>query len=508
MTLISFGFFCFLLAGVVLYYLAGRLAGEKSQKYIILLSSLFFFLCASAGKELQLVGMLTFVIVVTYVGARIVDGMEGRKRMWCATGVITLLVVNLVALKYVYNLGELFLSLFRMERDISWLQIAAPVGISYFTLSAIGYLMEVYWRSYPAEKNMVIIADFICFFPQIVSGPVARYTEMSEQYRSRHALVFENIRDGIIRMLWGYFKKLVIADRVALVVQSVYGNFESRSSLIILFAMLCYALQLYTDFSGCMDIILGAAKLFGITPPENFDAPFFSRTVPEFWRRWHITLGNWFKDFVMYPVLKTKLFVNLGKRAKKRLGKKMGKKVPTYLSLLIVWFLLGLWHGGIAHFFVASALLPCMYLILSDFCQPMTDKVNALLHIPTEHGLWVLFQRVRTTLLICVCWIFICTESVVGGCKVIRCLFTNWMLETDLMALLSESGIGTGKLLILLVCVVLLLVVDYMQNRKMVLADFLYQLPIVVRWGFLYLCTALILFYGMVGESSFIYFQF
>lgn len=504
MSLVSFSFFGFLLVCLVVYYLAG----EKSQKYIILLASLIFFLSASAGKELQMLGMLAYVVVLTYGGALLISRLEGRGRLWCATGVISLLVVNLVVLKYVYNLGELFLSLFRVGGDISWLQFAAPIGISYFTLSAIGYLMEVYWKNYEPERNFVVIADFICFFPQIVSGPVARYGDMAQQYRMKHRLDYENIRNGAIRMLWGYFKKLVIADRVALVVQTVYGSYENRSTWVILFAMLCYAVQLYTDFSGCMDIILGAAKLFGITPPENFDAPFFSRTVPEFWRRWHITLGAWFKDFVMYPVLKTHFFVNLGKKAKKRLGKKLGKKVPTYLSLLIVWFLLGLWHGGIAYFFMASAMIPCMYLILGDFFQPLMERINQALHIPTEHPLWIAFQRIRTSLLICVCWIFICTESVSKGFHVLKCLFTNMTLETNLMAVLAESGIGMGKLLILLLGLLLLFLVDYMQNRKVVLTDFLYQQWPVVRWGILYLCAILILFYGMVGGSSFIYFQF
>ncbi len=478
------------------------------QQYIVLTASLVFFVSASGEKWLQMLAMLAFVVLLTYCGARMIDGLEGKKRTWGATAVIAVLVANLVMLKYVYNLGVLLLSVFKMDSDISWLQFAAPIGISYFTLSAIGYLMEVYWGNYRCERNFVIVADFICFFPQIVSGPVAHFGDMCNQYKEKHGLQYENIKSGAIRMLWGYFKKLVIADRVALVVQAVYGNYAERSSLIILFAMLCYAIQLYTDFSGCMDIILGAAKLFGITPPENFEAPFYSRTIPEFWRRWHITLGAWFKDFVMYPVLKTKTFVNFGKKAKKRLGKNMGKKVPTYLSLLLVWFLLGLWHGGISYFFMASAIIPCAYLILGDFFQPQLEGIRIKLKISPDNVLFVLFQRVRTVLLICICWIFICTESVSRGIDVIGHFFTNINYSNDIMALLAEAGIGKGKMAILLVSILALFIVDYLKYRKISVLSLLDRQCLVVRCGLLYLCAALILLYGMVGSSSFIYFQF
>ena len=309
-------------------------------------------------------------------------------------------------------------------------------------------------------------------------------------------------------MIWGYFKKLVISDRIALVVQAVYGNYTERDGLAILFAMGCYGIQLYTDFSGCMDIVVGAARLYGVVLPENFRAPFFSQTISEFWRRWHITLGTWFKDYVMYPVLKTKTFVNMGKKLKKRFGKTAGKKIPSYLSILIVWFLIGLWHGGILYFFVASALIPCCYLIGGDFLAPQFKKLNTMLHIKETNVVFRVFQSVRTSFLMCICWVFLCTESVGGGVEALGCIFTNLLQPVNFMALLAEAGIGMGKLALLLVSILALFVVDYLIYKKVSVTKWLSERFFLIRWALLYAALLMILFYGMVGESSFIYFQF
>ena len=504
MSLVDFSFFCFLLVSLSLYYLAG----EKLQKYVLLSASVFFFACASGEKLLPMSVILAMVVLLTYWGARALSAADHKKRFLCASLVIGLLTANLVVLKYVFNLGELLLGVLRVDGDISWLQFAAPIGMSYFTLSAIGYLMEVYWGNYEAEKNFAVVADFICFFPQIVSGPIARFGRMGVQFRQKHYLQYDNIKNGAIRMLWGYFKKLVIADRLAPVVQAVYADYQGRSTWVLLFTMACYAIQLYTDFSGCMDIILGAARMFGIELPENFDAPFYSRNTSEFWRRWHITLGAWFKDFVMYPVLKTKAFVNLGKKAKKRLGKHLGKKVPTYLSLLIIWFLLGLWHGGVAHFFVASAMIPCTYLILGDFLQPWCDSIRDKLKIKPENPVFIGFQRVRTIFLICISWIFISTESVSRGVGVLKSLVLNAAKPADIMGALAEGGIGMGKLLLLALCILILFAVDYLKYKKISVPDLLDKMPLPIRWGILYILAAVVLLYGMVDGSSFIYFRF
>jgi len=185
-----------------------------------------------------------------------------------------------------------------------------------------------------------------------------------------------------------------------------------------------------------------------------------------------------------------------------------GKKIPSYLSILLVWFLLGLWHGGILYFFVASAAIPCFYLIAGDFFEPQFKKLKELLRIKDTNPVFRVFQSVRTTFLICICWVFICTESVADGVKALGCIFKNMLQNPNIMGLLSEAGIGMGKLLVLVVCVVALFVVDYFIYKKKSVTQWLENRFFLIRWGFLYAALLLILLYGMVGTSSFIYFQF
>lgn len=504
MSLIDFSFFCFLAIALVIYYLSS----QRIQKYVLFACSIIFFLCASGEKKIEMGLILALVIGLTYGGARLISIMENRKRLACMGVVISLIVMNLVVLKYVFNIGGLLLGLFSIEADISWLDFAAPIGISYFTLSAVGYLVEVYWGNYAAEKNFVVVADFVCFFPHMISGPVCRFGELGVQFREKHSLEYENIRLGMMRMLWGYFKKLVIADRLAPVVQVIFADYANQSSVMLWFGVFGYAVQLYGDFSGCMDIVLGAGRLFGISLPENFQSPFFSLTVPEFWRRWHITLGGWFKDFIMYPVLKTKTFVNLGKKAKKKLGKNMGKKIPTYLSLIVVWSLLGLWHGGVPRFYMASAVIPCSYLILGDFFQPWFEKLKVKLKIKETNPIFMAFQMSRTLLLIAVSWIFSNTATVAEGFGAMGNLVTNFGIKPAFMATFAQCGIGMEKLLVLFAAIVLLLAVDFLEWKEISVLGILDKLPTVVRWGAIYLVIACVVLYGAVGTSAFIYFQF
>ena len=336
MSLVSFDFIVFLIAVVILFY-----AIKGLQKYILLFASIVFYFSISAVSKPKLVLLICYVIFVTYVGAILIEKSRGRIRSVVLALTITALAAVLVLLKYAYNLCSLFTEVFRVDGDISFLKFASVIGISYFILSAMGYLIEVSWESYQAERNVFTVALFIFYFPQIISGPVTRFQEMKSQFDERKILKYENIMYGLRRMLWGYFKKLVISERFGIIVSAVYGNYGNYSAIGIIGATLAYAVQLYTDFSGCMDIITGVSELFGIRLPENFNAPFFSKSVQEFWQRWHITLGLWFKDYVMYPIQISRPMIKLGKMCKKRFGKKTGKKIPFYLSMLVLWFLIG-----------------------------------------------------------------------------------------------------------------------------------------------------------------------
>lgn len=492
-----------LLVGVICYYAIG-----KMQNFILLLVSLIFFFLASGENRLKMFFILFYVVLLTYFGGVFIDRLKGKMKTILTVSIIGLLVWNLFLLKYIYNLGNLALSLLHLDTDISWLQFAAPIGLSYYTLSAIGYLLDIYWKTYTSEKNLKNIALFVCFFPQIISGPVTRFSIMQEQFKKKHILKCDNIIYGLRRMVWGYFKKLVLAERLSIAVQTIYCDYTSASGMALLAATFLYALQLYADFSGCMDIIMGSARLFDIFLPENFHAPFFSRTIPEFWRRWHISLGGWFKDYVMYPLLKTEFFQYIGKRSRKNLGKKCGKRIPTFLAVFIMWCLLGIWHGGMASYFVATALVPYILLLGSEFIQPLGSNLVKLWRVNTKCLSYYLFQRVRTMSLICICWIFVCTNSVWRGVWVLkRIIYDVCMLR---MNGFSEEmfGLDTGNICIMLIAILALFVADYMENKGILIWEFLDRQNLLFRWCILWGELFMVGMFGMIGKSSFIYFRF
>ncbi|SFW61316.1 MBOAT family O-acyltransferase [Selenomonas ruminantium] len=501
MSLTSFSFFVFLIATVVLYYTV-----PKMQKYILLVASFVFFLKASPVSVGWMLLLMVYILFVTYGGAIAIEKTEGVKRDVVSTLTILGLAATLFVLKYAFNMGELISSLLAMNVNLSWLDFVPIMGLSYFTLSAIGYVLDVRWQMYLAERNIATVALFIYYFPQVVSGPVTRFSAMRKQILERTALEYDNIEYGLRRMLWGYFKKLVISERFAMIVQAVYANPQNYGGADICIATLCYAVQLYTDFSGCMDIVLGTSALFGIRLPENFCAPFFSKTVQEFWQRWHITLGLWFKDYVMYPVQISAPLVKMGKFCKQHYGKKVGKKVPFYASMLVLWFLIGVWHGCTAHYFVASAIVPCTLLMISDLGSSYFTKMGKKLPWQENSLLWDNVNRLKTLLLICICWVFVCAESVPAGMVALYDILTN-IGDCHMTELWKAAHIGSNFSVMILGMAVLIFA-DYLEDKGTSLYEILNKRSWWVRTVILYVEIILIIDKGLVGKSEFIYFQF
>ena len=493
MTLMDQIFFAFLIAMLTAYYVVGR----SFQKYILLVASFLFYLTAAGIKLYKLAVVLLFVIGVTYAGSLLIAGSKGRKRTILTWLCVSALVSALFVMKSAYNIVSIFLD---DPEKVSFMQFFPLIGLSYYTLSAIGYILDVSWEIYPPEKNPVNVALYICFFPQLVSGPVTRYSQMREQIASYHPLEYDNIAYGLRRMLWGYFKKLVISERFALIVSAVYGDYTNYNGAYLVFATLCYAVQLYTDFSGCMDIIMGAANLFGYVLPENFNAPFYSLSLKEFWRRWHITLGTWFKDYVMYPVQMSRFMNTLGKSSAKIFGKKRGKKIPFYASMFVLWALIGLWHGGTAHYFIASGMIPFVLLTLSDL-MPSWLALNA------DNMFCRVVMRFRTVLLMCVSFVFICAESVSRGAAIWERILTKFFAPVTAKFALSsyvtamDTAVMTAGLMIVLFA-------DYLKDSGRSLHELVDRQKGVVQYAVLYAEVLAVMFFGMVGNSSFIYFQF
>ena len=509
MTLTSLSYFILIAAALVLYY-----AVKPLQKYVLLAASVYFYVSVSSADPRRTALLMLGVTAVTYLGALAIERTEKFLRGFVLFLCVGALVGTLFVLKYAYNLINLFASVFAGGTLVSAFQFASVIGISYYSLSAIGYLVDVYWQSYKAERNPFTVALFIFWFPQLISGPFTRFSEMRGQFCEKHCLSYDGFTAGARRMLFGYFKKLVISERFGLVVSEVFGNYRSYGPVGIIGATLCYAVQLYTDFSGCMDIITGTSQLFGIELPENFRAPFFSETVQEFWQRWHITLGTWFRDYLMYPVQKSGFVQKAGKGAKKLLGKKAGKKVPFYMSMLLLWILIGIWHGGTSYYFIASAAIPCVLLMLSDILQPLFKKTNSLLHIEGS-PIWLrILRRIRTLLLICICWTVVCAGSTQDALAAFAQIL-HGPVSTEafrslpaFLAAAERFGLLLPDLAIMLGGLIVLYVTDRIAYKGSSVFEKLSGSCLALRLACVYGEVLLIYFFGMLGSSEFIYFQF
>ncbi len=503
MSLISFNFFVFLLVVFVAYYCV-----KPAQKYILLIANLYFYSSVSAVTKWKLWAMILFIGTITYSGALLLARVKGKWKNIILAGCISAMAAALVIFKYAYNVLAVLSALFHVSADFSWLKFSSVIGISYYALSAIGYLVDVFWDNTKPSGNPVDVFLFIFYFPQLISGPFSRFGEMYPQFVSRHGPDYSCITTGLRRMSWGYFKKLVLSERFGVIVSAVYTDYTSYSMVGITGATLCYAVQLYTDFSGCMDIISGASMLFGIRLPENFKAPFFSESIQEFWQRWHITLGACFKDYLMYPLQKSKPVQSAGKWCRKKTGKKYAKKIPFYLSMMVLWFIIGVWHGGTGFYFIASAGIPCIYLIAGDLFRPVLGRLTERLHINTQCESWKWIRRIRTLLLICVCWMLVCSNGTVAFGAVVKHMLSSPAGFTAFHTAMEAFGLTYTDLLLLMGGVVLLFLSYLCVYCGETIFDVMDRQNFFVRTGLIYAEILIIFMHGMAGASSFIYFQF
>jgi len=252
---------------------------------------------------------------------------------------------------------------------------------------------------------------------------------------------------------------MVIADQLAIVVNTIFSNYHHYSGIYIIVGVVLYAIQIYADFSGCIDIVIGASKTYGVLLPENFESPFFSKNLSEFWRRWHISLGLWGKDYIMYPLLKSNGFQKLGKRCKNKFGKKIGKKIPTIISILILWIIIGIWHGASYKYIFAAGILPWLYLTISELFEGVFKKLRDVIHIDYNNFSYRLFESIRTFALMCFIWLFALAPGFITGFDVIANIFN--MSNLDLRLQLPQV-----PSFIILISSTIVVIVDYLKYRN------------------------------------------
>ena len=392
---------------------------------------------------------------------------------------------------------------------ISFLELALPMGISFYTFKTMGYIIDVYRGKYPAERNPFKLALFTSFFPQLVQGPISRFDNLSQTLFGQHSFDSRNVSRGLQRILWGFFKKVVLADRMLVAVNTIIRNPDTYQGAFVFMGMLFYAYQLYADFTGGIDITIGTAEVLGIKVEENFKRPYFSKSTAEYWRRWHITMGTWFKDYLFYPLSVSGPMLKFSKYSRQRLGDGLGKRLPVYVSTIIVWFTTGLWHGASWNFIVWG-LLNGAVIIISLECQPLYDWFHNRFNV--KESFWFrLFQVVRTILLMSAIRMFDCYRDVPLTFRMLGTMFTRFDIGALSLEALLGLGLGLPDYIVLLLGLVALVWVSLLQRSGGV-RDKLAGKPFVVRYAAYYILIVSILVFGAYGigydASQFIYNQF
>ncbi len=505
----SYEFLGFVLVLILLYYLLPK----KAQWPLLLIGSLLFY-AYSGPKFLIYIVITTFTV---YFAGMLTDKDRKRTEAYVKANKEALTKEDKKAYKdkhkkvrNAYLLICLSINLLiLLGLKLNIVSLAVPLGISFYTLRAIGYLVDVNRGKYEAEKNPLKFMLFISFFPIILQGPLSNYDELAVTLYGPNKFSSKNVSFGMQRVLWGFFKKLVIADRVLTAVSVYVGDPETFKGAYALYGMLLYTLELYADFTGGIDITIGIAEMLGIKVAENFDRPYFATSLKDYWRRWHITMCDWFRNYIFYPVSVSKAMQKISKFTKKVFGEKVGKRIPVYLSSFLVWLATGVWHGATWNFIVWG-LLNWLILMLSEEFEPLYTGFHKKARFSNTFG-YKLFTILRTFALISILNLFDCFANVGTTLKSLLSIFTTGNYAGSISGAYASFGLSITDYIILAAGTVLMLVVSLLKGDGF-LRDKITKLRFPVKaliWITLFVVVLLFGAYGQgYDQSQFIYNQF
>lgn len=483
----------------------------KKCRYIWLLVVSYYFYMSWNPRYVIFLGFST---IITYAAGVFIGRQRERQKQEVETDYnhrrtekllfVVCLILNfsmLAVFKYtnfmIENIEAVFQQLGVAFSKPSF-DLLLPVGISFFTFQSAGYLIDVYRGDVKAEKNVLKYALFISFFPNILSGPIERAKNMLPQINNCKNMKlwnYERITTGAVYMLWGYFLKMVVADRSALLVNTVYGNYRMYGSTALVMATIFFAVQIYCDFASYSYLALGAAKIMGFDIIQNFEAPYLSKSISEFWRRWHISLSSWLRDY---------LYIPLG-------GNRKGT-VRKHINTMIVFLVSGIWHGA-QWGYVVWGLLHGGYIVIGEITKPFRKKAVEKFHVHTEAFSYKVLQTVLTFILVCFSWIFFKTEQLSAAIEVIRRIIVKWDPWTLFDGTMYTWGLTDKDFRITIFVIIILLVVDYIKKKKKEsMIAILNRQNIWFRWGiYLFICCAIYV-WGQYGAGhdpqAFLYFSF
>ena len=535
----SLSFILFIALTLVAYF---ALPLKKNQWIVLLVASYVFYLFAGY----QYAAYLLFTTISTYVIARWLDHVsqaakdtlkrnkkewdretknnfkkKSKKKKRLIMALALILNFGLLAFLKYYNflagsLNDVF-GVFGMGFSIPTLNLLLPLGISFYTFQSMGYVVDVYREKFPAERNIAKFALFVSFFPQIIQGPISFYHQLAPQLYKPRQFNFTKFKYGCELILWGFFKKLVIADRAVIAINTVVSDYHSYTGIPLLFTVFLFAFQLYADFSGGIDISRGVAQMLGIELVENFRRPYFSRSISEYWRRWHITLGAWMREYLFYPLAMSGAFLSASKKMKATrfgatgAGAHIAKVLPTSVASLIVFLVVGIWHGA-SWKYVAFGIWNGGIIMISILMKPLFESALRRLHIRSKSLGWVAFQIIRTFLIVCVGYVF----DIAPSFRLAVSTFVNiWKIKEPMHFLgqIFALGINEFDLIVLIFGLLVLFAVSLIQEKSgkslRVMID---RKPFIVECVCIIVGVLLIASFGVYGPeynpADFVYAQF
>lgn len=491
MQFTSFEFLIFFPAVTLLFYI---MPGKFRQLWLLAASYWFYM-----GWNAKYALLILASTVITYVCAILIEKVSAKKLM-----LLLCIASNLAILaffKYFYFLHDVLsdvFSVFGARLASPDFDIILPVGISFYTFQALGYTIDVYRGTVKAEKNFMRYALFVSFFPQLVAGPIERSRNLLgqiEKISRGKSWNFDKATRGLLMMLWGFFMKMVIADRAAVLVNYVFDKYYLLSGAALMLAMLLFAIQIYCDFASYSIIAMGAAKILGIELMVNFEAPFFSRSVSDLWRRWHVSLSSWFRDYLYIP-----------------LGGSRCSRPRKYFNIMAVFFASGLWHGASWHF-VAWGVIQGAYIIIGDILNPIKARFNEIFNVRVKTFGYQFFQGLCTFFLFALSFVFFRADSVSGAVYYIAHMFDTFGFWTLSEELIYNLGLDKKEIGVLLIGILILALVDAYYVKKKELFDSLVKSQcLAVQYVLTASLLVMVIVFGVYGEgydaSQFIYFQF
>jgi alginate O-acetyltransferase complex protein AlgI len=452
---------------------------HKFRAYLLLAASCFFY----AFFKWEYILILVFTIVIDYYAGIWIGNTTGKKKKWAlALSLIANLGV-LAVFKYYYFILENFNAVIwkagiHEHYDPFW-NIALPIGLSFHTFQAMSYTIEVYRGNQKVERNFIIYALYVMFYPQLVAGPIERPQNVIWQFYEKHTFNFQKAKSGLRLMLWGMFKKMVIADNLSVIVDKIYGDVHTFQGAPLIIATVFYAIQIYADFSGYSDIALGSARVMGFDLMKNFDRPYIAKSISEFWRRWHISLSTWFRDYLYIP-----------------LGGNRAGNFRKYFNLFIVFMASGIWHGSSWNFAIWGALHG-VYLIFGQLTEKLQNKIL---------GNGIFGKSLHWFITICLvlfAWIFFRSVNFQDTKYIISHLFSS---SSHSLAELVEL-ITIKQLLILSLAILVLEIVQNIESKRN-MGAWIESKPKWLEWTAYYFLLFMVIIFGYYEEVQFIYFQF